>query len=107
MIRYLLLLLFIVFFALPAKSQEQKKGPDPAGAMELRANTRDKMIMSRGNMHQKMSRQRKQEMMKNNQIQMQRRMQMQQHRRVVRHQQMQQRSQQRQAVLRKKRQGGR
>lgn len=108
MIRILLLLLFLGISALPALAQqEKKKSVDPAEKMVLRANTRDQMMISRGNMHQKMIRQRKQEIMRKNQMQMQRRMQMQQHRRVIRHQQIRRKNAQRQAMQRQKRGGGR
>lgn len=108
MIRIILLLIFLTISALPASSQQEKqKGPDPVSKMVLRANTRDQMIMTRGNMHQKMVRQRKQEIMRKNQMQMQRRMQMQQHRRIIRHQQLRRRNAQRQAMQRYRRGGGR
>jgi hypothetical protein len=108
MIRILLLLIFLGISALPALSQqEKKKGADPANKMVLRANTRDQMMISRGNMHQKMIRQRKHDIMRKNQMQMQRKMQMQQHRRVIRHQQMRRKNAQRQAMQRQKRGGGR
>lgn len=106
--RILLIGTFICFAALSAQAQqENKKAMGPEERMTLRANTRDQMIISRGNMHQQIIRQRKQELMHKNQIQMQRKMQTQQHRRVIRHQQMRRRQAQQQAVQRQRRTGGR
>lgn len=108
MIRNLLIILFLAIATIPGLSQQVKKnGVNPENRMELRANTRDQMIISRGNMHQKIIRQRKQEMIRKNQVQMQRKMQMQQHRRVIRQQQIRRKNAQRQAMQRTKRGSGR
>ena len=108
MIRTVFILSFLISLGIPALAQkEQKKGTDPANKMVLRANTRDQMIISRGSMHQQMIRQRKHDVIRNNQMQMQRRMQMQQHRRVMRHQHLRRRNAQRQAVQRKRQAGRR
>lgn len=108
MIRSLLILIFLMISALPSFSQEgKKKATDPGNTMVLRSITRDQMIISAGNMHQRMIRQRRHDIMRKNQLQMQRRMQVQQHRRITRHQQIRRRNAQRQAVQRQRRSGGR
>lgn len=108
MIRIILLILFLVISAHPLFSQqEMKKNIDPAGTMVLRANTRDQIIISRGNMHQKMMRQRRQEIIRKNQMQMQRKMQMQQRRRIIHQQQIRRKHALQQPILRRRHSGGR
>ena len=101
MIKKVVLLIIFLSAGVAAFTQEAKSNAnrkDPTDKMVLRSNTRDRVIVMRGNMHQRMQLFRRQENIKQNQMQLNRRMMMHRQNRMI--QQNRQRDIQRQSIQR-------
>ncbi|MBN2523363.1 MAG: hypothetical protein JXB24_08795 [Bacteroidales bacterium] len=95
----LFLTLFWIFSSLTAQEniRDQETNREE-NRMVLRGNTRDKTMICRNNMHQRMHQNRQQEMIRRNQMHMQRKMQMNQQRRMMQQQRMHQHRMQQQRI---------
>lgn len=101
MIKKVVLLIIFLSAGVAVFTQEAKtitNRKDPTDKMVLRSNTRDRVIVMRGNMHQRMQLFRRKENIKQNQMQLNRRMMMHRQNRMI--QQNRQRDIQRQSIQR-------